>query len=188
MKAQWKNIEIDLKSKTEMTNHQVSSLLLCNTTLIDVCRHLEDDIEVTCLPDANLEDLQATINKDNQIYNNVYLVTQPKFTGKEREALEFQYQKFLEASKAKASKVVVSSVLPISDINTEHLNRALKVLCQDAGSTFVDNDCNFKHMDGTINEDCFDEEKGELSEFGIKRLLRNLGLIPSKKKTKATSI
>ena len=131
----------------------------------DVCRHLETDVEVICLPDASLEDLQATISKDNQKYKNVYLDTGSKGADNAEERKQ-KYQELLEAAKNKSVKVIVSSALPAledDDANEriKQMNTLLESLCQEAGCVFVDNDLTFKYQGGSTIEACFDEEGEE---------------------------
>ena len=182
----------DSGPKPGMNDDPTSSLLIGNVTLSDVCRHLDTDVEVICLPDASLEDLKVTISKDNQKYKSIYLVTCIRGTESDKERNQ-QYQELLDAAKSKCKEVVVSSLLPAledDDINEtiKQLNTLLKGLCQEAGCAFVDNDRNFKYQDGTIIEACFDEEEKHLSEFGIKTLLKNIGLLTVKKKPKPSNM
>ena len=182
----------DIDQKQEINDDPTSSLLIGNVTLPDVCRHLETDVEVICLPDASLEDLQAAISKDNQKYKNMYLVTGSKGADNDEERKQ-KYQELLEAAKNKCVKVIVSSTLPVlenDDANEKikQMNTFLESLCQEAGCVFVDNDRNFKYQDGNINESCFDEEEEHLSDFGIKTLLKNIGLLTVKKKLKASDM
>ena len=187
-------LKTKLKVPDLVTNDApISSLLLSNVTLTDVCRHLETDVEFRCLPDASLKDLQATINKDNQKYNRVYLVTGCPSDENDVQALIVKYRNITEATKNKSKRVIVSSILPTlkeEEVNAkiELINKSLSVLCQETGCEFVNNNRTFKYGDGTINEDCFDEEGEGLSEVGIKRLLRNLQLFTTKKKQPPTDI
>ena len=177
-----------------MDDAPTSSLLLGNVALTNVCRHLETDVEVTCLPDASFEDLQAVISKDNQKYKNIYLVTGNRASGSYEDIdRKEQYKELLKAAKTKCTEVKISSVLPVmedEDVTDKikEINKILEGFCQQAGCVFVDNDRTFKYQDGSINEACFHEEGEHLSEFGIKRLLKNLGLLAVKKKTQATNI
>ena len=191
--------EIDeLKNKIEhpasvIEDAPTSSLLLCSVTLTDVCRHLETNVEVTCLPDASLEDLQAAISKDEQKYNNMYLVTSYKCIGTDIEILKHQYQEIIDSARINCTKITVASILPTLEdeevnVKIKELNKALKDICKETGCEFVDNDHTFKYGDGTVIEGCFDEEGKLFSDFGIKRLLKNLGIFSAKRKTKATNI
>ena len=58
----------------------------------------------------------------------------------------------------------------------ETLNPVLNDVCTQLGVVFVDNDKNFKFMDGSVNEDFYSEDGEKLTKAGIKRLLKNLGL------------
>ena len=186
--------ELVAKSKTipDFTGAPASSLLLSNVTLTDVCHHLEVDVEVTCLPDATLEDLQAAISKDDQKYKNIYLVTGSPCDcdWNNVQDLNAQYRTIIDAAINISKRVVVSSILPImedEEVNTkiEFMNKSLNDLCQETGCEFVDNNRTFKYGDGSINEG---EEGESLSEFGIKRLLQKLGLLTTKKKQPPTNI
>ena len=188
LKLKVKSLEKEMKEDTT-----TSSLLLSNVTLTDVCRHLKAGVEVTCLPGASLEDLQFTISKDDQKYKNIYLVTGHSWPGNDVQALIAQYRTVLVVTRKKSKKVIVSSILPALEqeaVNAqiELANKSLSVLCQETGCEFIDNDSTFKYKDGTIVEDCFDEEGTNLSEFGIKRLLKNLRLFTAKKRQLATNI
>ena len=182
----------DSDPKPDMNDDPTSSLLIGNVTLPDVCRHLDTGVEVICLPDASLEDLQAAISKDNQKYKNMYLVTGSKGADNAEERKQ-KYQELLEAAKTKGVKVIVSSALPVledDDVNEKikQMNKILEGLCQETGCMFVDNDLTFKYQGGSTIEACFDEEGEQLSEFGVKNLLRNIGLLTSKKKLKAAKM
>ena len=186
-------LKVEALEKEMKEDTTTSSLLLSNVTLTDVCRHLEAGVEVTCLPDESLEDLQAAISKDDQKYKNIYLVTGHSQPGNDVQALIAQYRTVLVATRKKSEKVIVSSILPALEqeaVNAkiELANKSLSVLCQETGCEFIDNDFTFKYRDGTIIEDCFDEEGAHLSEFGIKRLLKNLRLFTAKKRQLATNI
>ena len=188
--------EKETKRETEpvMDDGPTSSLLLSNVTLNDVCRHLETDVEVTCLPDATLEDLQATISKDDKRYKNIYLITGNRgCVGELDTGGKKQYEELLKAAQNKCKQITVASILPIledEDLNEKikEINTVLEGICHKEGCVFIDNDGTFKYQDGTTIEGCFNEERGSLSEFGIKRLLKNLGLLVLKKKTQAINI
>ena len=158
-----------------------------------MCRHLEADVEVTCLPVVSLEDLQAAISKDNQKYKNIYLVTGYKCPGTDTEILKHQFQEIIDSARIKCTKITVASILPTLEdeevnVKIKEINKALKAICNETGCEFVDNDLTFKYGDGTVIEACFDEEGELFSDFGIKRLLKNLGIFSAKRKTKATNI
>ena len=184
----------EIKRELEMNDTPTSSLFLSNVSLTDVCRHLETDVEVTCLPGATLEDLQAAISKDKQKYKNIYLVTEYRGAGSDEDTDRRElYEELLKAAKNKCTEVKFSSVLPVvedEDVNDKikEINTILEGFCQEVGCVFIDNDRTFKYGDGNINEACFDEEGEHLSEFGIKRLLKNLRLLALKKKTRTTNI
>ena len=194
IEEQMKDIN-DLKLKVEEMKEDATklSLLLGNVTLTNVCCHLETDVEVTCLPDASLEDLQAAICKDAQKYKNIYLVTGGPCDGNDVQDLIAQYRGIINAAKNKSKELIVSSILPTledKEVNAkiELVNKSLSVLCLETGCEFVDNDTTFKYRDGIVIEACFDEEGENLSEFGIKRLLKNLRLFTAKKLQLATNI
>ena len=192
LKLKLKDLETQYGPNSKTNETPTSSLLIGNVPLPDVCRHLETDVEVTCLPDASLEDLQAAISKDEQKYKDIYLITGNKLGASDID-LVLQYKDLINATRNKATNVIVSSVLPSvenEDFNDkiQHLNKALEAFCDEAGLVFINNDFTFKYMNGTINEDCFDDEGADLSELGIKKLLKNLGLLTVKKKTQATNI
>ena len=183
--------EQQTENKPDFQDAPTSSLLIGNVALTDVRRHLETGVEVTCLPDATLQNLQAAISKNNQMYKNIYLVTGNTCARNDAEALKHQYQEIIHSAMQKAKKTFVASILPTledEDVNdkTKHLNKTLQVLCHERGCEFVDNDRTFKYGDETVIDDCFDDVTEQLSEVGIKRLLRNLGLLSVKKKVKAT--
>ena len=188
LKLQVEELEKEIKEYTT-----ISSLLLGNVSLADVCRHLQAAVEVICLPDASLEDLEATISKDNQKYKNIYLVTGGVCDGNDVQNLIAQYREIINAAKNKSKELIVSSILPTlenKEVNAkvELVNKSLQDICQDTGCEFVNNDSTFKYRDGTVNEACFDEEGENLSEFGIKRLLKNLRLFTAKKTQLVTNI
>ena len=193
LKLKLKDLETQYGPNSKTNETPTSSLLIGNVPLPDVCRHLETDVEVTCLPDASLEDLQAAISKDEQKYKDIYLITGNKLGSSDIETLVPKYKDLINATRNKATKVIVSSVLPSvenEDFNDkiQHLNKALEASCDEAGLVFINNDFTFKYMNGTVNEDCFDDEGADLSELGIKKMLKNLGLLAVRKKTQATNI
>ena len=194
LKLEEKETKRDIEPVLVMDDAPTSSILLSNVTLTDVCRHLETDVKVTCLPDATLEDLQATISKDDKRYKNIYLITGNSGCVSELDTDgKKQYEELLKAAKNKCKQITIASVLPIledEDLNKKikEINTVLEGVCQKSGCVFVDNDRTFKYQDGTTVEGCFNEEGESLSEFGIKRLLKNLGLLVLKKKTQAKNI
>ena len=179
-------LKVETLEKEMKENTTTSSLLLSNVNLADVCRHLDTDVEVTCLPDARLVDLQAAISKDNKKYKHVDLVTGHPCDENDVQDLIAQYRELINAAKKKSKELIVSSILPTLDdrkVNAklELVNKSLIVLCLETGCEFVNNDSTFKYRDGNSIEACFDEEGENLSEFGIKRLLKNLRLFTPKK-------
>ena len=133
-----------------------------------MCRHLEADVEFTCLPDESLEDLEATFSKDDKKYKNIYLVTILPCDLNDVQFLMAQYREIIHAT-----RVIVSSILSALEdkevnVKIDLMNKSLNHLCQETGCEFVDNNGTFKYGDGAVIEGCFDEDGGILSEFGIK--------------------
>ena len=150
--------EQQTENKPDFQDAPTSSLLIGNVALTDVRRHLETGVEVTCLPDATLQDLQAAISKNNQMYKNIYLVTGNTCARNDAEALKHQYQEIIHSAMQKAKKTFVASILPTledEDVNDKikHLNKTLQVLCHERGCEFVDNDRTFKYGDETVIDD-----------------------------------
>ena len=121
------------------------------------------------------------------------MVSGNKLVASDVQTLVHQYKDLINATRKNATNVIVSSVLPSvenEDFNDkiQHLNKALEGSCDEAGLVFINNDFTFKYMNGTVNEDCFDDEGADLPELGIKKLLKNLGLLTVKKKKQATNI
>ena len=90
-------------------------------------------------------------------------------------------QKLLTQAKTKSGRVGMSSLLPSlgghEDCKRmETLNPVLNDVCTQLGVVFVDNDKNFKFMDGSVNEEYYSEDGEKLTKAGMKRLLKNLGL------------
>ena len=169
-----------------------NSLLLCNLVLNDVCRYLDLGVDVSCLPEAKLDELQATVEKDEQKYKTIYLVMTHQGAENIQEIKE-SWIKLVQASKGKAMNVMVSSFIPTvddEDINNKmkQLNKCLEEVCYEQRAQFVNNDITFKHMDGTINDEYFEENSDILSGPGTKRLLKNLGLLKNRKIAKVTNI
>ena len=176
------DVEKDLKEKS-LPAPPVGDLLIGNTTIMEAYRHLEEGIEVISLPDAGTEEIEATLRKENKTYASVTIVTGNKDVCTERPVDELTelYKKLLTQAKTKSGRVVMSSLLPSvgghGDCKRiETLNPVLKDVCTQLGVVFVDNDKNFKFMDGSVNEEYYSEDGKKLTKAGIKRLLKNLGL------------
>ena len=180
------------ESARKVTENPSNSLLLSNLVLNDVCRYLDSGAEVSCLPEAKLDELQATVEKDEQKYKTIYLVMAHQGVENIQEIKE-SWIKLVQASKGKVMSVIVSSFLPTiddEDVNNKikQLNKCLEEVCSEQHAQFVNNDITFKHMDGTINDEYFEENSDILSVLGIKRLLKNLGLLKIRKIAKVTNI
>ena len=176
------DIEKDLKEKS-LPAPPVGDLLIGDATIMDAYRHLEEGTEIISLPDAGTEEIEATLRKENKTYASVTIVTGNKDVCTERPVDELTelYKKLLTQAKTKSGKVVMSSLLPSvgghEDCKRiETLNPVLNDVCTQLGVVFVDNDKNFKFMDGSVNEDFYSEDGEKLTKAGIKRLLKNLGL------------
>ena len=176
------DIEKDLKENS-LPAPPVGDLLIGDTTIMEAYRHLEEGTEVISLPDAGAEEIEATLRKENKTYASVTIVTGNKDVCTERPVDELTelYKKLLTQAKTKSGRVVMSSLLPSvgghGDCKRiETLNPVLNDVCTQLGVVFVDNDKNFKFMDGSVNEDFYSEDGEKLTKAGIKRLLKNLGL------------
>lgn len=86
-----------------------------------------------------------------------------------------------EAVRVARDKVSVASVLPRLTgqaylTRADDVNNQLKDLCTDRHCCFVDNDVNFKLMNGKPDDTIFMPDKVHLTSRGSERLLGNLGL------------
>ena len=110
-----------------------------------------------------------------------------------------EYKQLLAIAKEKSESVVISSILPRNDNGTVNLkvrevNEKLKELSGEENVTFIDHDKNFRYGNGDHDDDLLLLDQVHLSEKGVNRLLKNLGLQdrahfakPSLNKTKQTT-
>ena len=185
-------IKVQNEKASKADENPSNSLLLSNLVLNDVCRYLDSGVEVSCMSEAKLDELQATVEKDEQKYKTIYLVMAHQGIESIQEVKE-SWVKLVQASKGKAMSVIVSSILPTIDeeeVNNKikQLNKCLEEVCYEQHVQFVNNDITFKRMNEATNDEYFEENSDILSALGIKRLLKNLGLLKIRKKAQVTNI
>ena len=175
----------EVEGKVKKPVHE--SLLVGDQTVAGVGRHLPDVISII-LTNASLEEYEATIKKDENNYNNIYIVT--AFQQSDMPEIK-PLTSVLKSAKAKALiGVTISSILPKMEADyhntcVQKINRKLENLCREMDVQFVHNDVNFKNLDGSVKDEYFSEDGETLADTGLRRLLRNMGLAvsPEKKQT-----
>ncbi len=86
------------------------------------------------------------------------------------------------ASKSKAVKVYLSSILPRSDeradmVKIDTLKQMITILANEEGVEFINNDKKFRYRDDIIDEQMLlPGDQLHMTNAGITRLLNNLGL------------
>ena len=70
LNSRLEDVEKDLKEKS-LPAPPVGDLLIGDATIMDAYRHLEEGTEVTSLPDAGTEEIEATLRKQNKTYTSV---------------------------------------------------------------------------------------------------------------------
>ena len=160
------------------------SLFVGDQTVAGIERHLPDIISII-LTNASLEEYEAAIKKNENNYNNIYIVV----SFRQSDIPEIKpLTSLLKSAKAKASiGVTISSILPKLEAdyyNTciQKINRTLENLCREMGVQFVNNEVNFKNLDGSVKDEYFSEDGETLADTGLRRLLRNMGLASSTEK------
>jgi ribA/ribD-fused uncharacterized protein len=161
--------------------------LLIGDSLVRSLQSTADDLQVTCLSGAKLNEIKKTIKKINTKklkYSDIFIVggTNDTATKKSAEKIAQEFQDLLQEAKPKAADVHVCSITPRTDANAniskiDNINQLLSTVANNLQVNFVNNDNNFKYQNGTIDETALLTADGlHLSAAGSSKLLLNMKL------------
>ena len=132
-----------------------------------------------------IADVKASLDDETTVYDDMYIVIGTNDCGtKTPEAKIMEdYKSMIDVAKQKAKKVVISSIPPRGDgeqtdldAKIRSVNSGLKDIAEAEGIVFVDNDANFRYANGEMDDNLLQVDKLHLSENGVTRLLKNMGL------------
>ncbi len=134
-----------------------------------------------------IADVKIKLAGDSEKYDEMYIVigTNDCATQTAEDKIIDDYKEMLSVASEKADKVFISSIPPRGDDNEDHssvddkiksVNAKVKQLADEAGVTFVDNDCNFRYANGELDDSLLLLDRLHLSQKGVTRLIKNLGL------------
>ena len=94
------------------------------------------------------------------------------------------FKQMLETATSKAEKVTISSILPRADYGSDSevlkklqdLNEMMREECQNQNANFIENDQNFKYINGEPDKDLLMSDGLHLTDKGTMRLIANLGV------------
>ena len=177
----------DSDSDDEEDDAEPNGALLIGDSIIRSIESSADDLRVTNLSGAKISDIKQTlkaIDTKKEKYEDIYIVcgTNDSVTKKTPEKIAQEFRSLLKVAKEKSQTVHVASVVPRADdkadmakINT--INRLLVTITDETTNVnLINNDRNFKYLDGSADESLLCVDKLHLSLNGTKKLLQNLQL------------
>ena len=174
--------------------NQPSSLLIGSSLVRDVDCDLLVDTEVVCLPGGKLAGIEKRINEMSSGYDSITVVaggndcdTSPPTPAP---TVIDAFASVIDAAKAKASTVTVSSVCPrlkTADITNkiDAVNAGLVTLCADKKVIFADSTPSFTLGDGSVNDGYLHRDGIHLTHAAVNRLAKSLRL---KKRNDASGV
>ena len=184
----------NLTWRTFRQPNQPSSLLIGSSLIRDVNRATLVDTEVVCLPGVKLAGIEKKISELLSGYDTITVVaggndcdTSPSTPAP---TVIDAFASVIDAAKAKASTVTVSSVCPrlktADTTNTiDAMNAGLVTLCADKDVIFADSTPSFTLGDGCVNDGYLHRDGVHLTHAAVNRLAKNLRL---KKRNDASGV
>ena len=175
MQTRIDKIEISLAEVIDRLPPPVcGDLFLGDKSVLDLKRHLEGQDCIISVQNKSVEEYEHKLRKERNNYGHIYIVLQ---IFSQIDSLRV----FLDFAKQKATTgITVASILPrpnVSDHNEKaaSLNRQIESICRELRVHFVNNDMNFKNLDGSVKDEYYHDDDVILTDAGIKRLLQNMG-------------
>ena len=175
----------NLTWRTFRQPNQPSSLLIGSSLIRDVNSATLVDTEVVCLPGGKLAGIEKKISELSSGYDTITVVaggndcdTSPSTPAP---TVIDAFASVIDAAKAKASTVTVSSVCPrlktAGTTNTiDAVNAGLVTLCAEKDVIFADSTPSFTLDDGSVNDGYLHRDGVHLTHAAVNRLAKNLRL------------
>ena len=175
----------NLTWRTFRQPNQPSSLLIDSSLIRDVSSATLVDTEVVCLPGGKLAGIEKKISELSSGYDTITVVaggndcdTSPSTPAP---MVIDAFASVIDAAKAKASTVTVSSVCPrlktADTTNTiDAVNAGLVTLCAEKDVIFADSTPSFTLGDGSVNDGYLHRDGVHLTHAAVNRLAKNLRL------------
>ena len=175
----------NLTWRTFRQPNQPSSLLIGSSLIRDVNSATLVDTEVVCLPGGKLAGIEKKISELSSGYDTITVVaggndcdTSPSTPAP---TVIDAFASVIDAAKAKASTVTVSSACPrlktAGTTNTiDAVNAGLVTLCAEKDVIFADSTPSFTLDDGSVNDGYLHRDGVHLTHAAVYRLAKNLRL------------
>ena len=161
--------------------------LLIGDSLLRCLESTADDLQITCLNGAKLNDIKKKLKKINPKklkYTDIFIVggTNDTTTKKKADKITKEFETLLQEAKGKAENVHVCSITPRADTKADlnkidNINQLLSTVANNLDVNYINNDNNFKYQDGTTDETLLlSGDKLHLSAAGATKLLQNMKL------------
>ena len=156
--------------------------LLIGDSLIQNVEPTDDELVVACMRGAKLNDVSKKLRSIDRSYNRITIVcgTNDLTTKSNIEKITENAQSLLQIAKTKAKSVTISSIPPRLDKvavdRVNSMNERLAAVVQSYEVTYINNDQNFKFLSDIPDESLLLADGLHLSDSGVNRLLRNLGM------------
>ena len=161
--------------------------LLIGDSLVRCLQSTADDLQITCLSGAKLNDIKKKLKKVNPKklkYTDIFIVggTNDTTTKKTANKIAQEFETLLQEAKGKAVNVHISSITPRTDTKADpnkidNINQLLSTVANSLDVNYINNDNNFKYQDGTTDETLLlSGDKLHLSAAGASKLLQNMKL------------
>ena len=175
----------NLTWRTFRQPNQPSSLLIGSSLIRDVNSATLVDTEVVCLPGGKLAGIEKKISELSSGYDTITVVAggndcDTSLSTPAPTVID-AFASVIDAAKAKASTVTVSSVCPrlktADTTNTiDAVNAGLVTLCAEKDVIFADSTPSFTLGDGSVNDGYLHRDGIHLTHAAVNRLAKNLRL------------
>ncbi len=173
---------ISAQALSTETVRQKKDLWISDSTIRDV-KAISSDLEIMPMNGKYIMDVRKSLIDSEEKYNTIYLGPGSNncSSGSPVDKIVEEYQQLVTTAKEYADQIVISSILPRSDTETVdakvmQVNTEISKLAEEQGVTYINNDLNFRYRNGQHDEDLLKIDNIHLSEKGVKRLIKNVGL------------
>lgn len=161
--------------------------LLIGDSLIRDIMATSDDLTIDSMSGAKFVDVKKklkSINPKKTHFRSITVVcgTNDTTTKKDVTKIKDDFYAMLEVARTRADRVIVASIPPRTDdradmAKIDTLNNAVREVCQNTATEFINNDNNFMYRDDSIDSSLLSPSDGlHLSPAGVNKLVANLGI------------
>lgn len=166
----------------QSTSKRKTAFITCDKSSVDIKPHIQPDVDIITDDIHKIATDLASYKKSGIYYENIVIYPGNQASNSKKDlgkTMKTNINNIVSAAQELSENVIVSSVCPSSDSDVNGkitgINDELENICERKNTvTYVNNTLNFTYRDGSVDTCTLDGNGIELSETGMKRLIKNI--------------